>query len=91
MTATATKSVSSGSAAVRTAGGVGFGKRQSRSARGLPPLTAAQTIAKQQVQGAQNACKFIKDHIENGNMPTGAVLQACSVLSGTLGGMLGED
>lgn len=68
----------------------GKGKRLTREQRGLPPLTAAQTIAKQNVQNAQNACQFIKQHIDEGNMVSAEVLQACSTLSGALGGMLGE-
>ncbi|KKN24596.1 hypothetical protein LCGC14_0893190 [marine sediment metagenome] len=62
--------------------------RVSRESRGLPPLTGAQKIAKQNVQGAENACRYIKQHIEDGNMPTGEVLQACSTLTGALASIL---
>ena len=57
----------------------------------LPPLTASQRMAKQIVQNAQNACKFIKDDIEQGNMPSGELLQACSTLSASLGKLIGSD
>jgi len=67
------------------------GKRGKRARNpNLPVLTPTQKIARQQVQSAQNACKFIKDFIDQGNMVSGEVLSACSTLTGALGGMIGE-
>lgn len=68
----------------------GRGKRLTRQEKGLPDLTPTQQIARQQVQSAQNACKFIKDHIDQGNMVSGEVLSACSVLTGALAKMIGS-
>ncbi len=91
MAATTTSPDTPASKSTALGKGVGSGKRVSREDRGLPPLTKAQTIAKQNVQGAENACKFIKASIDEGNMPSSAVLQACSTLTGALAGMLGVD
>jgi len=68
----------------------GRGHRVSRADKGLPELTPSQKMARQQVQGAQNACKFIKNWIDQGHMPSGEVLQACSTLAGAVGGFIGE-
>lgn len=71
-------------------GGKGGPTRVSRESRGLADLTPSQKIAKQNVQGAQNACKFIKDYIDKGHIPPADVLQACSTLTGALAVILSE-
>jgi hypothetical protein len=83
-----TKAVTKGPQAAVGSGG-GKGRRVSRESKGLAPLTTQQSMAKAQVQQAQNACRFIKEQIDLGNMPTAEVLQACCTLSGALSSMIG--
>lgn len=90
MSSVATKP--SGASAASAKGNVDESAKRGNRVRdpNLPVLTPTQKIARQQVQSAQNACKFIKDFIDQGNMVSGEVLSACSTLTGALGGMIGE-
>lgn len=91
MSSVADKSNKSASAPSNVPTKRGRKTRASREERGLPPLTKSQRIAMQIVQGAKNACTYIRESIDGGEMPTGEVLQACSVLQGQLGKYLGRS
>lgn len=68
----------------------GRGKKKSREERGLPPLTNAQRMTKSLIQNAQNSCQFLKEQVESGEPIPEAVLNACGVLAGAMGAVLGE-
>lgn len=68
----------------------GRGKRVSRAEKGLPELTPVQKQQRAMVQQAQNSCTFIKQAIDSGKPIKAEVLQACSILSGSLASMIGE-
>jgi len=89
MSSVSEKSGRSSASASNATTGRGRKSRPTREARGLPPLTKSQKIAMQIVQGAKNACTYIRESIDGGQMPSGEVLQACSVLQGQLGKYLG--
>jgi hypothetical protein len=67
----------------------GRGKRQSREARGLEPLTSQQRQIVRMIQNAENACKFIKKAADAGEAIPKDTLAACSVLSTALGNLIG--
>lgn len=69
----------------------GRGKRQSREDKGLPPLTREQTMVRSLIQQAQNACGFLKKQVDDGKTPSKKVLEACGVLSASLGASLGTE
>ena len=65
------------------------GKRKTREERGLSPLTREQAQIVKMVQGAENACKFLKQSADKGEPISKDSLAACAVLSTALGNLLG--